>query len=77
MGSRRRFTREYNQEAGVDSETGGVDTYLTVMGIPVTLSLSGCTVPVGVNTIVITEEKRGSECPSLRQFQHAGSGNSL
>ena len=38
----------------VDNETGGVDTYIRVMGIPVTLSFSGCTVPVGVNTIVIT-----------------------
>lgn len=43
------------QPAGcMDTPTGGVDQHVTFLGIPVTLNFTGCVVPRGTNTIVIT-----------------------
>jgi len=43
------------QPAGcIDNQSGGVDLGFGILGIPVVLDFPGCTVPPGVNTILIT-----------------------
>lgn len=53
------------QPAGcMDHPSGSVDPSVNFMGIPVVLNFPGCTVPVGVNTVVITGVDRAGNTTS-------------
>jgi hypothetical protein len=53
------------QPAGcIDNQSGGVDPGFGILGIPVVLDFPGCTVPIGVNTVVITGIDRAGNTTS-------------